>query len=337
MSAKKTVIVFVHGANQGDKNESKNHQLWKEAFEVSSQGRDKLVPLLNGNINAEISVFHKSKNLNRSFPEYIGWKSAWYGAIYKELHENREDSPFGDNLNPRSKEDDENLKSILKETSNRIQREIMEEFFDELVPFYELAVIKDEGITFYEKICSKLLDDLILATNNGQYNYVLVGHSMGCAVTYNVMSHISNQKENKPYCISIPNILSDTYREKVQNFAEQNSHCFGLMTLGNYTGYNWCQRLNNQILYGELKKQFVYPSAVSKWFNFWTFLGGDSVVIDDQIGDDMINDDEGNFKDIIILRLPFVNIGHQRPNWFKRVNFVNILVKKLKHSLYKIN
>ena len=332
MSAKKTVIIFVHGANQGDKNEAKNHQVWKEAFQVSSQGRNKLIPLLNGNINAEISSFHKDKNPNRSFPEYIGWKSAWYGALYKEHHEN-----FEDKLNPLSAEDNENKDLIFNKTSNRLQRKIMKEFFDELVPFYELAVIQNEGLTFYEKVCSKFLDDLILATNNGEYDYVLVGHSMGCAVTYNVMSHISNQKENIAYCNHITGILTNTYRQKVKEFVDKNSQCFGLMTFGNYTGYNWCQRLNNQILYGELKRQFIYPSAVSKWFNFWTFLGGDPVIIDDIIGDDMVNDDAGNFKDITIFRIPLVNVGHQRTNWFKRANFVNNLVKKLKHSLYTIH
>ncbi len=222
----------------------------------------------------------------------------------------------------------------LEQISDLNQRSVMKKFFDELVPFYELAVIKSENITFYEKICSKFLDDLIAATNNGQRDYVLVGHSMGCAVTYNVMSHISNQKKNKPYCTHNPKILSDAYRQKVKSFVETNSHCFGLMTFGNYTGYDWCQKLNNKTLYGELKEQFVYPDSIGKWFNYWTFLGGDPFILDDQIGDDMINNKAKNFKDIIVFRAPFKNVGHRRRKWFKRKDFVNKLVKQLKFSLY---
>ncbi len=331
MSAKKTVIVFVHGANQRDKNENRNQEVWEESFQINAQTQREFLPLVNGKKNTEIAEFHQGKDPQRNFPEYIDWSSAWYGSIYNDLTKDKTINPFEENLNPDLNKE-RGLK--LKKISDLKQRKVMEKFFDELVPFYELAVIKDENITFYEKICSKFLDDLIAATSNGQHDYVLVGHSMGCAVTYNVMSHISNEKKNNPYCTHNPKILSDAYRQKVKSFVETNSHCFGLMTFGNYTGYDWCQKLNNKTLYGELKEQFVYPDAVGKWFNYWTFLGGDPFILDDRIGDTMANNEEKNFKDVIIFRVPIKNVGHQRPEWFKRKNFVKNLVKKLKFNLY---
>ena len=217
MPAKKTVVIFVHGANQRKKSERRNREVWHASFQLNSQ----LPPLLNGQKNKEIAEFHQSKDSQRIFPEYIRWDSAWYGSIYIDLKQKTSGKPFGENLNPDLKKE-RGLK--LAEISDLNQRSVMKKFFDELVPFYELAVIKAENITFYEKICSKFLDDLIAATKDGERDYVLVGHSMGCAVTYNVMSHISNEKKNNPYCNHNSKILSDAYRQKVKSFVETNSH-----------------------------------------------------------------------------------------------------------------
>ena len=106
------------------------------------------------------------------------------------------------------------------------------------------------------------------------------------------------------------------------------------MTLGNYTGYNWTQRLNNMLLYGEAKRQFVYPNAVGRWYNFWTPLGGDPFVLDDILEDSMVNDEEDRYDDVMVYRIPFTEIGHDRHHWFQRDSFIKQLCKRMERHLY---
>lgn len=50
MPAKDTIVIFIHGANQSEKNEAKNLQTWKEAFAVDNNAR-KVENLVSGNEN----------------------------------------------------------------------------------------------------------------------------------------------------------------------------------------------------------------------------------------------------------------------------------------------
>ena len=78
-----------------------------------------------------------------------------------------------------------------------------------------------------------------------------------------------------------------------------------------------------------------YPGAIARWFNFWTPFGGDPVVIDDKLADSLVKDaNSDRYQDVMVLRLPFVNRGHERPAWFRRLDFVRQFANKLKHNLY---
>jgi hypothetical protein len=214
----------------------------------------------------------------------------------------------------------------------KVERGVMKKHFDELVPFYELAVRKQSGETLYESICNRILDQIIAATKDDMH-YVIIAHSMGCAVSYNVLTHIGCAKSNKKYC-PIQGALSEAYRKKVKQFADSGSRCFGLLTFGNYTGYDWCQRLNNRLLFGHKEKQYVYPKAVGRWYNFWTLSGGDPYIIDDQLDDDIVDDNDDRYEDVMVRRLIFSNIGHGRAKWFRRNQFAKKLRRKMAYHLY---
>ncbi len=324
MPAKNTVVLFVHGANQAQKNEEKNTKTWEESFNVTAHAKT-VRQLVSGDDNAGIQTYHETKHQGQDYPQYVGWTAPWYGDVWAGIA--TDPDPFGKRLNEYDEANDERI-SILE----RIERRGMQKHFDELVPFYELAVKKDDGRTLYEAICQKFLDQLVQATTNDQC-YVLVGHSMGCAVTYNVMSHISCAQNNIDYC-PIDGTLSQEYRQVVSGFANGSTKCFGLLTFGNYTGYDWCQRLNNRILFGEYKEQYVYPRAIGRWFNFWTMLGGDPYILDDQLSDDIVDDDEGKYDDVMVRRMLGTKIGHGRTTWFRRRQFAKRLRQKMARHLY---
>ena len=157
---------------------------------------------------------------------------------------------------------------------------------DELVPFYELAVIKDQQQTLYSAICEKTLRDIIKYTNDGEKAFVVLAHSMGCAVSFNVLSHLTHAQLGKPL-VAIPGAISPHYEALVHDFVNKGQ-CFGLVTFGNYTGYNFAMKLNANILTGEAKNEYRYPTFSPWWFNFYTVLGGDPYIIDDKLDDDVL-------------------------------------------------
>jgi len=329
MSAKITKVLFVHGANQANKDKEKNLRTWQEAFDVSKYA-NKVQQLVEGNYNTDVQAYHKKNHQGRDYPEYSGWMALWYGDVWKNIVA-AQTEPFAKRLD----ENEKSYKAIKNDRNSileKLEHWVMEKHFDELVPFYELAVINDDGRTFYEAICQQFLNQLIESTNS-QHNYVLVAHSMGCAVTYNVMSHISCAQANTGYCL-IDGTLSQSYRQAIAEFANSSAKCFGLLTFGNYMGYNWCQRLNNRILFGEYKKQYVYPKAIGRWYNFWTMLGGDPYIIDDRLGNDIVGDKNGRYDDVSVPRMPGTKIGHGRAMWFRRNTFAKKLRDKMFQDLY---
>ena len=147
------------------------------------------------------------------------------------------------------------------------------------------------------------------------------------------MTHLSLARQGQSLT-AIEGAVSDAYRQKVHDFVNKPGRCFGLMTFGNYTGYNWCQRLNNKLLYGQARRQFVYPDEVGRWRNFWTLLGGDPYILDDQLGNTMVDAEDDRFDDLVVWRNPFSEIGHGRTTWFSRDNFVKKLSRQLERHLY---
>ncbi|GBC60525.1 hypothetical protein DENIS_1482 [Desulfonema ishimotonii] len=324
MSGKETVVLMIHGANQSHKGETVNTKNWEEALAVSRHAR-KVSDLVNGKNNAEIREYHTARHGGSEFPEYVGRTAPWYGNIWAAVK--AADDPMKQRLNPSFDEDRDDQEYLLQ----RIEQGVISRHLDELVPFYELAVMRD-GKTFYEALCNEFLGQLITATAGGKH-YVLIGHSMGCAISYNVMTHIGCAQSDTPYC-AIPGTLSDAYRQRVRDFAGSGSRCFGLITFGNYTGYDWCQRMNNRLLFGRSEQQFAYPDAVGRWFNFWTLLGGDPYILDDELEDDMVDDAHDQYDDVVVPRVPFANIGHGRAKWFRRKQFSKKLYRKMAHHLY---
>lgn len=326
MSGKETVVLLVHGANQARKNKQKNEKLWSKALRTDTYAQ-RVLALFNGSDNQTIADYHAAKHPTSDYPVYSGWVAPWYGSAWKEVSQTPK--PFGARLNASANEDNKQRTVLLE----RIQRKGMRQHFDELVPFYELAVRKDNGQTLYESICNAFLEQLVAATEGGQKSYVLIGHSMGCAVTYNVMTHISCAATGQAYC-QIDGALSSEYRQKVADFASKSARCFGLLTFGNYTGYNWCQRLNHKLLFGQSKETYVYPDAVTRWYNFWTVAGGDPYIIDDRLSDTMVDRRAARYDDVAVFRVPGSAIGHGRGTWFGRKDFSTKLWEKMAFHLY---
>ena len=326
MAGKNTVVLMVHGANQARKNAQKNSEIWQAALSADEHAQ-RVSALIAGENNERIAEYHKEKHPASDYPLYEGWVAPWYGSVWQEVSQRSQ--PFGARLNRSVDSDKKERKGLLE----KIERKGMRKHFDELVPFYELAVRKENEETLYESICKAFLDQLVSATVDGRKDYVLIGHSMGCAVTYNVMTHISCASQDKPYC-GISGTLSDAYREQVSAFAAKKSRCLGLMTFGNYTGYNWCQRMNHRLLFGADEEAYVYPDAVSRWYNFWTIGGGDPYIIDDRLSDTMVDAPAGRYDDVAVMRMPGTNIGHGRLAWFGRRNFAGKLRDKMAYHLY---
>ena len=326
MAGRDTVTLLVHGANQADKSKLTNQEVWKRALNQDQNAQD-VSALLSGARNQEIADYHTGKHPGSDFPVYQGWVAPWYGSVWQEV--SKKADRFGKRLNVSEAKDKKERGGLLA----KIERRGMRKHFDELVPFYELAVRKDNGETLYESICEAFLDQLVEATEGGVKSYVLIGHSMGCAVTYNVMSHVSCAALGRAYC-EIDGALSDDYRRKVADFAATGAVCFGLLTFGNYTGYNWCQRLNHRLLFGEAEASYVYPDAVKRWYNFWTLAGGDPYIIDDRLSDTMVDLSGGRYDDVTVLRVPGTEIGHGRNAWFGRKNFARKLQDKMAYHLY---
>ncbi len=298
MSAVDTSIVFVHGANQGDRTEEQNRDAWSQAFEAEADNHRMIQAVLDGSANPEIAEYHERKHSGCHFPRYSGLEFAWYGDLYKTHQEN-----FSVSLNASREEDEDDRQSII----DLVERKVMKKHFDELVPFYELRTVSGVEKTLYEMICDRLIDTIVRATNNGE-------------------------KGRGDDYVSIAGGLSDEYRAKVQRLS--GTTVFGLLTFGNYTGYNWCQRLNNRLLYGAARKQFVYPETCARWRNYWTKHNSDPYIIDDMPENSMVDDDEDRFDDVGVWTIPFNNIGHGRVNWFARDNFVKKVTKHLKWHLY---
>lgn len=323
-----TVTFFVHGANQASKSEEKNRNTWEQAFRVDDTAIKHFLPVIQGDNNSKIQNYHQSKHPQTVFPEFTDVAFAWYGGIWQEIERIPDRDRFSSRLNPSSDENEDDRGDLLQ----RIERGVMKKHFDELVPFYELAVLQSSGKTLYEEICNKYLDDLIAATDGGNLHYVLIAHSMGCAVSYNVMTHISRARAGDNY-VPCEGALSQEYRNKVEAFAP-NSNCFGLMTFGNYTAYNWAQNMNHKLLFDQDGTYFVYPDAIGRWYNYWTTLGGDPYIIDDMLSNSMLDDDDDRFDDVIVFRPPFFNIGHGRAKWFRRNQFAKKLARKMEKHLY---
>lgn len=328
MPARETVLLFVHGANQSRFSRDDVRKHWADAFRVERTARKRLVPLVSGERNDEIDAYHRARHPDAEWPHYVDWEAVWYGDVWRTASANGAAPPVAERHNHLREEEAEEIGDILE----RAQRKVMGTHFDELVPFYELARLEGQETTIYEQVCSRLLDDLERGTG-GERDYVLVGHSMGCAVSYNVLSHLS-APAGEPLC-AIEGALSQQYEDRLRAFQAKGLACFGLMTFGNYTGYDWCQRLNNRILHGEASRHFRYPEACGRWRNFWTAGGGDPFILDDMIGDSMVGAEEDRFDDLLVLRPPFANVGHGLQPWFRRDHFAHGLSNQLERHLYR--
>ncbi len=329
MGSKETVVICVHGANQEDKTEAENHRVWSQALELEKESRQ-VRGVLSGENNEEISEYHIKKHIGCEFPQYVGWTSAWYGGVWQRLKKLPKSNRFSGILNPSQDGEVDERRYLL----DIIERTAMRNHFDELVPFYELAVCNDTGKTLYEEVCRKVLDQIIVATENGSKDYILIGHSMGCAVTYNVLSHMSKIAEGEDP-VDIPSALSSEYLDKLSQFISKPGKPFGLLTFGNYIGYNWSQKANTRLLYGERKRHYVYPDIIPRWYNFYTILGGDPYILDDKMEDTIISDEKDGYEDVRVWRVPPFNIGHGRHAWFRRDSFSKQLLKKLKWHIYR--
>ena len=334
---KLVVPILVHGANQSARLlsstsfESQNANAWDTALQEAPS----VLQTLNGQHNEKITDYHSKKNAGKNAPYYevnnLRRYCAWYGSVWESHCANREpDGDGGFNYKeplPGSLKDQMNLLDKMidsdKSGSEKVllsERAAMDKFFAELVPFYELNTIVQTGKTLYGSICQALLEDIATLTNNGEIDYVIIAHSMGCAVSYNVLSHIDRMMSgNDPVAVQ-SDVLSDSYLELLKIISSGSGRCQGLLTFGNYIGYNYCSRLNNYILTGEFSKTYKYPISLARWVNCYTFLGGDPYIIDDKLGSS-IDGHDGRFRDERVWRIPLRNIGHGRENWFKRSDF----------------
>ncbi len=328
MTAKETITILLHGANQAKREEADNIKVWQNALDLDSHSQ-RVRGLIEGQCNDEVAKHHQRRHSGCDYPAFSGWTAPWYGNVWERYGSEQYDTTLIDGA---SAEIGRNERSTTRNLVEYIERKKLEKHFDELVPFYELAVA-DDGKTLYEHVCDRVVDQLVDATKGGK-NYMIIAHSMGCAVSYNVLSHISCEKEGQSYCPK-EGTLSSEYRAKIADFANSGSDCFGLMTFGNYTAYNWCQRLNNIALFDENKPLFVFPEAAGRWFNFWTRLGGDPYIIDDQLEEDMVGDEDNDFEDVAVSRIPFSKIGHGRDTWFDRNKFAKRLFKKAAFHCYR--
>ena len=86
MTAKSTVVILLHGANQASKTEATNRQAWTDA--IAAAERD--VPgcfaaTVVGEQNGSIAEFHESQHAGATYPSYSGWESAWYGGVWQHV------------------------------------------------------------------------------------------------------------------------------------------------------------------------------------------------------------------------------------------------------------
>lgn len=343
---KLVVPILVHGANQSARLlsstsfESQNANAWDSALQEAPS----VLQTLKGHYNDKITDYHSEKNTGKNVPYYevsdLRRHCAWYGSVWESHCANREpDGDGGFNYKeplPGSLKDNMNLldKMIASDTSSSekvllSERAAMDKFFAELVPFYELNTIVQTGKTLYGTICQALLEDIATLTDNGEIDYIIIAHSMGCAVSYNVLSHLDQViSGNEPLAVKSADVLSADYLNLLKVVSSGNGRCQGLLTFGNYIGYNYCSRLNNYILTGDFTKKYKYPISLARWVNCYTFLGGDPYIIDDKLGNS-IEGHDGRFRDERVWRIPMRNIGHGRENWFKRSDFERDMYKFL--------
>lgn len=360
MSTRRTLPVLVHGANQSARSlydekkkityssyEEMSNAAWDEALDKG----EKILRVLNGSNNEAIETYHQNQNPGQDVPAYEFYKieahAVFYGDIWNTYCSNC--VPDGDGgytyKEPRLgslRDDYEIFKELMtgKEPAGKKlhllakERGAMDKFFAELVPFYELYTLTATGTTLYSEICESFLDDLTVITEGGTVDYVLLAHSMGCAVTYNFLVHLSNLREGRPLVNAALNgVLAESYMEKLNAFNEARAECLGLLTFGNYTAYNYAQRCNHHILFGGFETKYPYPKAARLWRNYYTALGGDPYIIDDTLGKAVTGGTPGQFKDVRIARIPLTNIGHGRDNWFRRNDFERDVVKTLTKEL----
>jgi hypothetical protein len=338
MAAKETVVIAIHGANQAKKTESENKATWEAAFSVEADNYEMVVPLMNGEKNDDVAAYHNRKHAGSDFPAYVGWKPMWYGNVWRDLKDDSDnmiDSALGERLNAQPTEMVDECQGLISAIGSKleaIERQVMQKHFDELVPFYELAVIEAQGQTLYSAICEKALRDIVQHTDGGEEAFLLLAHSMGCAVSFNVLSHLTHAREGQPLT-AIAGALSPEYEALVHEFANKNVQCFGLATFGNYTGYDFTMKLNARILTGEARNEYQYPTYCPWWYNFFTVLGGDPYVLDDKLDDDVI-DHNDEYDDVPVWRVPFTGIGHSLDKWFARDSFVRGLRKRLRSAFY---
>ena len=348
--SKLVIPILVHGANQSAKEltgatfESQNADAWESAFKEAPS----VSKALDGQFNEKIKTYHSKKNRGKNAPYYevnnLRTHCAWYGSVWETHCAYSE--PDGDggyhykDPLPGSLKDQMNLLDKMFETDPSVAKKVllteraaMDKFFAELVPFYELNTIVQTGTTLYSSICQALLEDIATLTDNGEIDYIIIAHSMGCAVSYNVLSHLDRVLSgNEPVAVQ-SDVLSDNYLELLKIVSSGNGRCRGLLTFGNYIGYNYCSRMNNYILTGEFSKTYQYPVSLEKWVNCYTFLGGDPYIIDDKLGNS-IDRHEGRFRDEKVWRIPLKNIGHGRENWFKRSDFERDVRRFLCEEIY---
>jgi hypothetical protein len=338
MAARETVVIAIHGANQAKRTEEENASVWKNAFSVEQDNYEMIVPLMNGEQNEDVAQYHTRKHPGSDFPAFTGWKPAWYANVWKDLKDENGDmieAAFGERLNARSDDMMEESRGVIGAIADKlesIERAVMQKHFDELVPFYELAVIEDQGQTLYSAICEKVLRDIVEFSEGGQKAFLMLAHSMGCAVSFNVLSHLTHAREGRSLT-AIRGALSEEYEALVHEVVGMNVQCFGLATFGNYSGYDFAMKLNARILTGEAVKEYQYPTYCPSWFNFFTVLGGDPYIIDDKLDDDVI-DNHDEYHDVPVWRVPFTGIGHSLEKWFARDSFVKGLRKRLRTSFY---
>ena len=355
MAAKTTVPILVHGANQTAKErteipyEDRNLSARDEALACAPD----VLSCLKGERTDDIAKRHTKKDPAADYPEYFfrgaAKHSIWYGGVWEKYC--WDEVPDGDGAftykEPRAGalQDQYGLGDKLYASRPKgiklgvlaTERGVMDKCFAELVPFYELRTVVATGTTLYSEICEAFLDDLVTLTDQGTLDYVLIAHSMGCAVSYNVMSHLSlviaGQKPHNP---ALKGVLSPSYEKKLKAFAKKPAQCLGMLTFANYTGFNYAQALNHHVLFGGFKKLYPYPDAVLCWRNFFTFLGGDLYILDDTLRKTITGPNKKRFKDERVWRIPFTNIGHGRENWFKRNDFEDdmkdVLLKDLTFS-----
>lgn len=139
MPAVDTVVVFVHGANQGDKTESQNRDAWEQAFEAEPDNARMIGAILSGEANQEIATYHERKHGSCQFPAYVDKAFVWYGDVYKA----HADDFAITALNASREEDEDDRQPIIE----RLERRAMKKHFD-IDDLLENSMVSDDEDRF---------------------------------------------------------------------------------------------------------------------------------------------------------------------------------------------